>query len=110
MSMSQLPTDHTSESLPPTAPVSDLVTEGLPEKPTIPDEELRQHADTLIRHLEIVGRGSGNDDFEARLTRLTTRLKERLAICRDQISGSQLTPQLELLESTRMLKAVIAGT
>jgi cyclic beta-1,2-glucan glucanotransferase len=108
--MSQLPTDHTSESLPPTAPVSDLVTEGLPEKPTIPDEELRQHADTLIRHLEIVARGGGNDGFEARLSRLTIRLKERLAICRDQTSGSQLTPQLELLESSRMLKSAIAGT
>ena len=56
--MSLFPSDHTSESLPPpTAPVSDLPTEGLPEKPTIPDEELRQHADTLIRHLEIVGPG-----------------------------------------------------
>lgn len=108
--MSQLPTDHTSESHPPTAPVSDLVTDGLPEKPTIPDEELRQHADTLIRHLEIVGRGNGKDGFEARLTRLTTRLKERLAVCREQITGNQLTPQLELLESTRMLKATIAGT
>ncbi|HEV2711259.1 MAG TPA: glucoamylase family protein [Edaphobacter sp.] len=108
--MSQLPTDHTSESLPPTAPVSDLVTEGLPERPTIPDEELRQHADTLIRHLEIVGRGSGNDGFESRLEKLRTRLKERLAICREQTSGNQLTPQLELLESTRMLKVALAGT
>ena len=107
--MSQLPTDHTSESLPPTAPVSDLVTEGLPEKPTIPDEELRQHADMLIRHLEIVGQANGNSDFEARLERLTTRLKERLAVCREQTSGSQLTPQLELLESTRMLKTALAG-
>jgi cyclic beta-1,2-glucan synthetase len=110
MSMSQLPTDHTSESLPPTAPVSDLVTEGLPEKPTIPDEELRQHADTLIRHLEIVAGATDNDDFDARLTKLTTRLKARLAICREQTSGNQLTPQLELLESTRMLKGTIAGT
>jgi len=107
--MSQLPTDHTSESLPPTAPVSDLVTEGLPEKPTIPDEELRQHADMLIRHLEIVGQANGNSDFEARLEKLTTRLKERLAVCREQTSGSQLTPQLELLESTRMLKTALAG-
>jgi cyclic beta-1,2-glucan synthetase len=108
--MSQLPTDHTSEILPPTAPVSDLVTAGLPEKPTIPDEELRQHADTLIRHLEIVARGNGNDDFQARLEKLTVRLKERLAICREQTSGNQLTPQLELLESTRMLKGALAGT
>jgi cyclic beta-1,2-glucan synthetase len=63
--MSQLPTDHTSESLPPTAPVSDLVTEGLPEKPTIPDEELRQHADTLIRHLEIVAGATDNELLES---------------------------------------------
>lgn len=109
--MSLFPNDPTSDSLPPpTAPVTELVTKGFPEKPTIPDEELRQHADMLIRHLAIVAPGTGNDDFDARLKKLTIRLNERLAICREQTSGNQLTPQLELLESTRLLKGVITGT
>lgn len=109
--MSLFPNDSTSESLPPpTAPVPDLPTKGLPEKPTIPDEELRQHADTLIRHLAIVAPGTGNSDLETRLNKLTTRLNQRLAVCREQTSGSKLTPQLEMLENTRVLKAAITGT
>jgi hypothetical protein len=89
--------------------VSDLPTEGLPEKPTIPDEELRQHADTLIRHLEIVAATTSQDDYEARLSKLTSRLEERLLVCRKEASTDTLTPQLELLESGRMLKAALAG-
>ncbi|MDW5267648.1 MULTISPECIES: glucoamylase family protein [Acidobacteriaceae] len=109
--MALFPNDSTSESLPPpTAPVADLPTKGLPEKPTIPDEELRQHADTLIRHLAIVAPGTGSIDLETRLSRLTVRLNQRLAICREQTSGNTLTPQLELLESTRILKSVLTGT
>jgi hypothetical protein len=90
--------------------VTDLPTEGLPEKPTIPDEELRQHADTLIRHLAIVAPTASNTDLEARLDRLTTRLNQRLAVCREQVSDNKLTPQLEMLESSRVLKAVIIST
>ena len=107
--MSQLAKDHTSENLPLTAPVSELPTEGLPEKPTIPDEELRQHAAALIRHLEIVAPGKDNAGFDARLDKLATRLNQRLAICRKEVSSDNLTPQLELLESARMLKTALAG-
>ncbi len=46
----------------------------------------------------------------ARLVRLQTRLTEILRACRKTASGQELTPQLELLESTRMLEsALIAG-
>ncbi|MEO8736655.1 MAG: glycosyl transferase, partial [Edaphobacter sp.] len=108
--MPLFPNDHTAESHPPpTAPVSDLPTKGLPEKPTIPEEELRQHADTLIRHLEIVASGTGKDDLEKRLSTLTARLDERLLICRKEATPNQLTPQLELMESSRMLKSAIMG-
>jgi hypothetical protein len=108
--MSLFPHDHTSETLPPpTAPVSDLPTEGLPEKPTIPDEELRQHADTLIRHLEIVTPTKERDDLGTRLNSLAVRLKERIRVCRKEVSGNELTPQLELLESARMFKTTLAG-
>ncbi|HUZ97345.1 MAG TPA: glucoamylase family protein [Edaphobacter sp.] len=109
--MALFPNDSTFEGhAPPTAPVPDLPTKGLPEKPTIPEEELRQHANTLIRHLAIVAPGTGGIDLERRLGKLTVRLNQRLAICREQTSGNTLTPQLELLESTRMLKAVLIGT
>ncbi|MEO6909585.1 MAG: glycosyl transferase, partial [Edaphobacter sp.] len=109
--MSLFPNDPTSENLPPpTAPVSDLPTEGLPEKPTIPDEELRQHADTLIRHLEIVPVENSRSNFEMRMSKLTARLNERIAVCRKQVTGNGLTPQLELVESARMFKAAIANT
>lgn len=103
--------DPTSEKLPPppTAPVPDLPTKGLPEKPTIPDEELRQHADMLIRHLEVVAPGISSNDFDKRLERLRTRLDERLAICREQATPDELSPQLELLENTRMFRSAIAG-
>ncbi|HZY63531.1 MAG TPA: glucoamylase family protein [Edaphobacter sp.] len=109
--MSLFPHDHTSESLPPpTAPVSDLPMEGLPEEPSIPDEELREHAGTLIRHLEIVPVTAGKDDFIVRLNRLKLRLEERMIACRALVSGTQLTPQLELLESGRMLKTALINS
>lgn len=101
--------DHTHEITPPTAPVSDLPLEGLPEKPTIPDEELRQHAETLIRHLEIVPAVKTKDDFAARLAALTLRLDERIRVCRREATVGVLTPQLELLESARMFKTAIEG-
>lgn len=94
--MPLFPNDPTAESLPPpTAPVPDLPTKGLPEKPTIPDEELRQHADALIRHLAIIAPGTGNADLDTRLDKLTTRLNQRLAVCREQTSGNKLRRSLK---------------
>ena len=109
--MTLFPNDHTSESLPPpTAPVSDLPTEGLQEKPTIPDDELRQHADTLIRHLEIVPSATGGKDYENRLKRLAERFQQQLATFQRQVPDNRLTPQLEYVESARMLKAALASS
>jgi len=50
------------------------------------------------------------DGLSARLVRLKERLTEILRACRKTASLHELTPQLELLESTRMLEsALIAG-
>lgn len=107
--MSLFPHDHTSESVaPPTAPVSDLPIEGLPEEPSVSAEELRQHARALARKLEMAE--AGKSDLVARLNRLKTRMEERMVACRAAVTGTELTPQLELLESARMLKTALIGS
>ena len=99
----------TSEhALPPTAPV--LPTAGLPEKPTVSDSELRERADTLSGQWEMLPANSKAGGLSARLVRLKERLAAILRACRKTASLQELTPQLELLESTRMLEAaLIAG-
>jgi cyclic beta-1,2-glucan synthetase len=97
-------------ALPPTAPALELPTAGLPEKPTVSEAELRQRADELSRQWEMVPANTKADGLAARLARLKERLTETLRTCRKTASIQELTPELELLESTRMLEsALIAG-
>lgn len=97
-------------ALPPTAPALELPTAGLPEKPSVSDAELRQRADALSRQWEMVPANSKADGLSVRLKRLEERLTETLRTCRKTASIQELTPELELLESTRMLEsALIAG-
>ena len=107
------PSEHliTSEhALPPTAPALELPTAGLPEKPSVSDAELQQRAEALSRYWEMVPASTRADGLSARLTSLKKRLAEILRACRKTASIQELTPQLELLESTRMLEAaLIAG-
>jgi cyclic beta-1,2-glucan synthetase len=96
--------------LPPTAPALELPTAGLPEKPSVSDAELRKRAEALSRQWEMVPADTKTDGLSARLIQLQERLKEILRACRKTASLQELTPQLELLESTRMLEsALIAG-
>src|SRR5271170_7198720 len=101
----------TSEhTLPPTAPTFDLPTTGLPERPPVSDAELKERAKALGRQWVMVPANPKAGGLSARLVRLKQRLTEILRACRKTASLQELTPQLELLESTRMLEsALIAG-
>jgi cyclic beta-1,2-glucan synthetase len=97
-------------ALPLTAPALDLPTNSLPEKPTATDAALREHADALSRHWEMLPAGLKQAGFSQRLLKLKTRLSDLLRLCRKTATLQELTPELELLESTRMLEsALIAG-
>ena len=96
--------------LPPTAPALDLPTNNLPEKPTVTDAALREHANALSRQWEMLPLDPNQTGISQRLTTLKTRLSDLLRLCRKTASIQELTPELELLESTRMLEAaLIAG-
>lgn len=97
-------------ALPPTAPALELPTAGLPEKPDVPDAELRQCALALSAQWQMVPHDTRTGGFPARLARLKQRLSDTLRICRKTANIQELTPELELLESTRMLEsALIVG-
>ena len=94
----------------PTAPAPEMPAAGLPERPDVTEEELRAGADALIaqwRMLAPAGAGTNKNGLQERLKALGVRLKERLAAAKERVSGKDLTPELELLESTRMLEAAI---
>jgi cyclic beta-1,2-glucan glucanotransferase len=106
------PSEHpiTSEhALPPTAPALELPIAGLPEKPSVSDTELQQRAEVLSRYWEMVPASTKADGLSARLISLNKRLAEILRACRKTASIQELTPQLELLESTRMLEAALVA-
>ena len=99
-----------SEFSPPsTAPVPDTPTGGLPEKPAVPDTHLRGHAETLARRWEMLSGDIKQGGFADRLDQLEDRLSYLLEKCRAIAIPQELTPQLELLESSRMMEAVIIG-
>ena len=94
-------------ALPPTAPVLDLPTRGLPERPGVDDAELRAAARTMSSRWEMLPADEQKIDLEQRLERLGNRLKGALRTCAMEAKTSEPTPQLELLESTRMLEAAL---
>jgi cyclic beta-1,2-glucan synthetase len=99
--------EHT---LPPTAPALEMPTAGLPERPSVSDAELKDRADAMSRQWEMVPASTKSDGLSKRLANLKQRLAEVLRTCKKTASIHELTPELELLESTRMLEsALIAG-
>jgi cyclic beta-1,2-glucan synthetase len=99
--------DH---ALPLTAPTLDVPTNNLPEKPSVTDASLREHAEALSRQWEMLPIDTSHTGLSQRLATLKTRLSDLLRLCRKTASIQELTPELELLESTRMLEAaLIAG-
>ena len=90
-------------------PPVEIPTSGLPEKPSVSEAQLRGHADALVRQWEMLPANGKNTSLPQRLKDLGRRLELRLRVCRKQAT-KELTPQLELLESTRMLQAVLDNT
>lgn len=98
------------QTVPLTAPLTEVPTDRLPEKPAVSDEELRGHAVALAAQWQMAHHSTVKDDhLPERLKSLKTRLGERLAACRAIVNLKQLTPQLELLESSRALQGVLQG-
>lgn len=97
-------------ALPLTAPALDVPANSLPEKPAVTDAALREHAEELSKHWQMLPVDRKQTGFSQRLLKLTGRLSDLLKLCRKTASVQELTPELELLESTRMLEsALIAG-
>src|SRR5215469_11152718 len=90
-----------------TAPGLEPPTTGLPEKPPVSSAELQERAEALSRQWEMVSADTNANGLPARLIRLKERLTEILRACRRTASLQEFTPQLELLESTRMLEAAL---
>ena len=100
---------NTAEHVPRSAPVPETSTAGLPEKPAISDAALREHADELARGWEMTRGDSNQQGFEERIKRLEHRLRDLLAQCRAIATPQELTPPLELLESSRMMESAITA-
>ncbi len=97
------------QTVPLTAPVMEGKAGALPEEPAVSEESLRAEAAGLALGWQIVVPEKGASDLSHRLLSLEKRLKERLRACRAIASTQELTPQLELLESTRALEGVLTG-
>jgi hypothetical protein len=98
------------QPLPETVPGLELPTTGLPEKPPVSTAELQERAEALSLQWEMVSADTNAIGLPARLVRLKERLTEILRACRKTASLQELTPQLELLESTRMLESALMSS
>jgi len=97
-------------TVPLTAPVVETQAGMLPEAPSVPEEVLRSHAASLaLQWNPVTPEKKADSDFDSRLASLGLRLRERLRACRAIASTNELTPQIELLESTRALEGVLTG-
>lgn len=94
--------------LPPTAPASAATMGALPENPTSSEAALREHAYSLTQQWQTQPGAQTQTGFQQYRDELKQRLKERLRICSINASPEKMTPQMELLESKRMLEAAVA--
>src|SRR5260370_12805360 len=103
--------DHagTEQSLPATAPVAELKAVGLPERPLVSDDVLRDRAAHLAKQMQWVQPAEPAADLEARLTTLKIRLDRRLRLCKGLVTAPELTPALELLERGPTFEAGSTG-
>ena len=89
-----------------TVPDIEIPTAGLPEAPSVSDDDLRASAQALVRQWQLLPKDTPAKGLPLRLKSLAQRLKERLAACK-AIATKDLSPQLEFLESTRMFEAAL---
>ncbi len=80
---------------------------ALPESPPVSDEALREDAEALAQGWEMMPPAHYEAGLPHRLKELNARLRSLLQQAKDRVTGKELTPQLELLESSRMLEAAI---
>ena len=90
-----------------TVPDIEIPTSGLPETPSVSDANLRASAQALVQQWQLLAKDSPAKGLTLRLKSLVARLKERLAAAKSIVDLKVLTPQLELLESTRMFEAAL---
>ena len=93
-----------------TAPISELQTIGLPEHPSVSEEVLRSDATAMASQWERVRITKKLPYLSSRIEKLSKRLAARLQACKAAVTSEELTPELELLESTRMFESVLTGT
>ncbi|AFL89109.1 glycosyl transferase [Terriglobus roseus DSM 18391] len=85
-------------------------TAGIPEEPSVSEDAFRLTASELVSAWQGAGKlEKTGADIGHRMQKLQTRLTSRLAECKKIATPNVLTPQLELLESTRMLQNVLEG-
>ena len=101
--------EHTAveQIVPLTAPVSEIASDRLPEVPPVTDDALRASAAALAAGWRPAAKGVAKNSLPERLKQLKVRLAERLRAARAIANKDTLTPQLELLESTRALEGVL---
>jgi len=90
---------------PPTAPVEETAATGLPEEPSTSEAELRSAADALAHSLRLEPEEAGKGNLARHLDGLRSRLNESASLWKARITSSELTPQLERVESVRMFEA-----
>src|SRR6202000_3470273 len=79
-----------------------------PEQPDVADESFRLVAEDLVSHWQTRRHAEQKSIYMLRrLEGLHLRLNTRLAECKKIAVLNEPTPQLELLESTRMLQSVL---
>ncbi len=100
-----------SATAPLTAPLLEVRSEGLAEKPFVTDAALAEHARQQRRSWRPASLDPGKEQrqelFAARLKDLRQRLSDTLASYKPRITSRDLTPALELLESSRLLESVL---
>ncbi len=82
----------------------------LPEQPPVSDDALREDAVALAQGWELMPAARYETGLPHRLKELKARLRSLLQEAKDRVTGKELTPQLELLESGRMLEAAIVSS
>ncbi len=87
-----------------TAPVPHVPTEGLPSEPNLTTAVLHERAELAIQQWQLLAVDTSPTHLLQHLDALDLRLRAILQLCRTRVHGTELTPQLELLESTRMLQ------
>ena len=90
-----------------TAPIQETPSTGLPEDPKTGEAELRAAADELAQSLRRELPGGREENFVKYLDGLRSRLKEVVPRWKAGTSTTELTPKLELVESSRMFEAAV---